>query len=72
MALPPTNSPGTAQGNSRVAEGICGQAGPFLVHHSKLTADDGICVLMLIVCFILFYLFMALLGLCYHTQAFSS
>ena len=64
MASSPTSSPGTAQWNSRVAEGIYGQAGPFLVHHSKLTADDGICVLILIIYFILFYLFMAVLGLC--------
>ena len=72
MAPSPTNSPGTAQWNSRVAEGICGQAGPFLVHHSDLTAADGMCVLILMIYFILIYLFMAALGLCYYTQTFCS
>ena len=57
MASSPTSSPGTAQWHSRLTEGIYGQGRPFLVHHSKLTADDGICVLILIIYFIFLFIY---------------
>ena len=57
MASSPTSFPGTAQWHSRLTEGIYGQGRPFLVHHSKLTADDGICVLILIIYFIFLFIY---------------